>query len=223
MNLHATPDTSPPQLGAVLLAAGSASRMGHRPKCLLELDGEALIRRQIRGLLGAGVGELVVVLGHYAERIAPLLLGFEVIVSHHPDPDAGQASSLHLGLQTLQGKADDVLVALADQPLITEQDIHDLAEAHQQRPPGTQVTRPWVNGQPGNPVVFSRRAREQVLASEGQPGGKQWLAAHAELVHRWVNHNTHYRTDVDSLEDIERLADQTGHRLSWPTDLAQTL
>ncbi|OOG80147.1 hypothetical protein B0E41_21165, partial [Hydrogenophaga sp. A37] len=54
MNLHATPDTSPPQLGAVLLAAGSASRMGHRPKCLLELDGEALIRRQIRGLLGAG-------------------------------------------------------------------------------------------------------------------------------------------------------------------------
>ena len=32
-------------VGAVLLAAGSASRMGHRPKCLLELDGVPLIRR----------------------------------------------------------------------------------------------------------------------------------------------------------------------------------
>ena len=31
---------------AVLLAAGSASRMGHRPKCLLERDGQALIETQ---------------------------------------------------------------------------------------------------------------------------------------------------------------------------------
>jgi molybdenum cofactor cytidylyltransferase len=219
MNLRATPDTSRPQIGAVLLAAGSASRMGHRPKCLLELDGETLIRRQIRGLLGAGVGELVVVLGHHAERIAPLLQGVELTVVHHPDPDAGQGSSLHLGLQALRGEADAVIVALADQPLITGQDIRDLLEAHRQRPPGSQVTRPWVHGQPGNPVVFSRRAREQVLASDGQPGGKQWLAAHLELLHRWVSHNTHYRCDVDSPEDIERLAEQTGHRLRWPADL----
>ena len=56
-------------VGAVLLAAGSGSRMGQRPKSLLELGGVPLIRRQLIALSGAGMDEVVVVLGHYAERI----------------------------------------------------------------------------------------------------------------------------------------------------------
>ena len=50
-------------VGAVLLAAGSGSRIGHRPKSLLELGGVPLIRRQLIALSGAGVDEVVVVLG----------------------------------------------------------------------------------------------------------------------------------------------------------------
>ena len=49
-------------VGAVLLAAGSGSRMGHRPKSLLELGGVPLIRRQLIALSGAGMDEVVVVL-----------------------------------------------------------------------------------------------------------------------------------------------------------------
>ena len=49
---------------AVLLAAGAGSRMGHRPKSLLLLDGEPLIRRQVHALQTAGASQLVVVLGH---------------------------------------------------------------------------------------------------------------------------------------------------------------
>ena len=64
------------KIGTVLLAAGSASRMGHRPKCLLELEGEPLIRRQLRALLDAGVDEVVVVLGHYADRIEAVIPDF---------------------------------------------------------------------------------------------------------------------------------------------------
>jgi molybdenum cofactor cytidylyltransferase len=43
-------------LSAVVLAAGAASRMGHRPKCLLELDGVPLIVRLLRALREAGIG-----------------------------------------------------------------------------------------------------------------------------------------------------------------------
>ena len=41
-------------VGAVLLAAGSASRMGGRPKCLLELGGVPLVMRQLIALSGGG-------------------------------------------------------------------------------------------------------------------------------------------------------------------------
>jgi CTP:molybdopterin cytidylyltransferase MocA len=206
-------------VGAILLAAGSGSRMGHRPKSLLELGGIALIRRQIIALSGAGVDELVVVLGHHAERIAQAVQEFPVTVVRNPDPDAGQVSSLRIGLQALSPKIDTVLVALADQPLINSQDINDLIGAYKKRPQGSQVVQPEVDGQPGNPVMFSAEVREQILAGEANIGCKQWQSAHPQDVYRWATPNTRYRTDVDTPEDIEALAARTGHRLRWPADL----
>ena len=206
-------------VGAVLLAAGSGSRMGNRPKCLLELGGVPLIRRQLIALSGAGVDELVVVLGHYADQIEPAVMDFPVTLVRNPDPDAGQNASLRLGLQTLSPKIDTVLVALADQPLINSQDINDLIGAYKKRPEGTQVVQPNVEGQPGNPVMFSGDVRDQILAGDAKVGCKQWQSAHPEAVHRWVTSNQRYRTDVDSPEDIEALAARTGHRLRWPVEV----
>jgi molybdenum cofactor cytidylyltransferase len=205
-------------VGAVLLAAGSGSRMGNRPKCLLELGGVPLIRRQLIALSGSGVDELVVVLGHYAERIEPAVQDFPVTLVRNLDPDAGQVSSLRLGLQALSPKIDTVLVALADQPLINSQDINDLIGAYKKRPEGAQVVQPTVDGQPGNPVMFSSDVRDQILAGEARIGCKQWQSAHPEAVHHWVSTNQRYRTDVDSLDDIEALAARTGHRLRWPAE-----
>ena len=206
-------------VGAVLLAAGSGSRMGNKPKCLLELGGVSLIRRQLIALSGAGVDELVVVLGHHAERIEPAVRDFPVTLVRNLDPDAGQVSSLRLGLQALTGKIDSVLVALADQPLINSQDINDLIGAYKKRPEGAEVVQPTVDGLPGNPVMFSQSVREQILAGEARVGCRQWQAANPQAVHPWTSSNQRYRTDVDSLEDIEALAARTGHRLRWPADL----
>lgn len=206
-------------VGAVLLAAGAGSRMGNRPKCLLELGGVPLIRRQLIALSGAGVDEVVVVLGHYADRIGDAIKEFPVTLVHNPDPSAGQISSLRLGLQTLSPKLDAALVALADQPLINSQDINDLIGAFKKRPPGAQVVQPMVDGLPGNPVMFSAEVREQILAGAANVGCRQWQAAHPDHVHAWASTNHRYRTDVDTLDDIEALAARTGHRLKWPAGL----
>ncbi|MBY4599352.1 nucleotidyltransferase family protein [Ottowia caeni] len=207
-------------VGALLLAAGSGSRMGNKPKCLLELDGVPLIRRQIIALTSAGAAPLVVVLGHYAERIEVAVQGFPVTLVRNPDPDAGQISSLRLGLQALTGKIDCVMVALADQPLINQQDIIDLICAYKMRPRGAEVVQPSVDGLPGNPVIFSASVRSQILAGPQSMGCRQWQTGHPEFVHHWVTTNEHYRADVDTPEDIEQLVSRTGHRLSWPVDLA---
>ena len=97
-------------VGAVLLAAGSASRMGHRPKALLQLGGVPLVRRQLIALSGAGVDELVVVLGHHAERIEPEVRDFPVTLVRNLDPDAGQVSSLRLGSPKSQKKVEALML-----------------------------------------------------------------------------------------------------------------
>lgn len=210
-------------VGAVLLAAGSASRMGHQPKCLLELGGVSLIRRQLIALSGAGVDEVVVVLGHYADQIEPAVQSFPISVVHNPNPDDGQVSSLRIGLQTLSSKLDAVVVGLADQPLINAQDITDLIAAYKKRPEQAGVVQPSVDGLPGNPVMFSAQVRDDILAGASNVGCKQWQASNPSLVHHWATSNARYRVDVDTPDDITALEARTGHKLKWPATASAQL
>ena len=208
-------------VGSVLLAAGRGERMGGRPKALLELGGVPLIRRQLIALSGAGIDEVVVVLGHYSDLIEPLVQDFPVTLVRNLDPDAGQVSSLRAGLAALSAKIDAVVVALADQPLIGQADIQEVIGAYKKRPSGTEIVQPYLDDLPGNPVVFSASVCDGILAGEARVGCRQWQAAHPELLHRWATPNTRFRTDVDTPEDIEALAQRTGHRLRWPAHLTQ--
>ncbi|MDO9252007.1 MAG: nucleotidyltransferase family protein [Hydrogenophaga sp.] len=210
---------SPGTVGAVVLAAGAGSRMGHRPKCLLELNGVPLIQRLLMALSVAGIDEHVLVLGHHAERIEPAVRDFTVNVVRNAVPDAGQVSSLRLGLRALSSKVDTVLIALTDLPLLDAPDIVDLLDAYRMRPEGTLVVQPHVEGLPGNPVVFCSKVREEILGSNAVVGCKQWQVDNPCKVHRWTSNNPHYRVDVDSPQDLESLAVLTGLRLRWPIDL----
>jgi len=206
-------------VGAVLLAAGSGSRMGHKPKSLLELGGVPLIRRQLIALSGAGVDEVVVVLGHHAELIEPAVQTFPVTLVRNLQPDDGQVSSQRLGLAALGGKLDAVIVALADQPLINAQDITALIGAFKKRPEGASVVFPLVNGERGNPVIFSNEVREQILAGAANVGCRQWQADHAQAVAPFITDNRRYRVDVDTPEDLAAFTRDTGHMLHWPANL----
>jgi molybdenum cofactor cytidylyltransferase len=206
-------------VGAVLLAAGAGARMGGRPKALLELGGVPLIRRQLIALSGAGVDEVVVVLGHHAELIEPMVRSFPVTLVRNLNPDDGQTSSQRLGLQALTGRHDAVLVALADQPLINAQDISAVIGAFKKRAEGTAVVVPTVDGKPGNPVVFSAEVQQQILAGDASVGCRQWRAANPQAVSFFATDNRRYRVDVDTLDDIARFERETGHALRWPAAL----
>ncbi len=190
-----------------------------RPKSLLELDGVPLIARQLGGLADAGVDEVVVVLGHHAARIEPIVRRFPVTLVHNPDPDAGPVSSQRIGLAALGGGHAAVIIALADQPSIQARDIVALLDAWAGRPEGAAVVFPRVDGERGNPVVIGAEVREQVLAAPPNVGCRQWQDAHPEAIAPFETGNRHYRLDVDSPEDLERFERETGQALHWPAGL----
>jgi molybdenum cofactor cytidylyltransferase len=189
--------------------------MGNRPKSLLELGGVPLIRRQLIALSGAGVDEVVVVLGHHAEAIEAAVRDFPVTLARNPAPDDGQASSVRIGLAALAGKLDAVIVALADQPMVNAQDITALIGAFKKRGDASMVV-PRVAGEPGNPVIFEAELRDQWLAGEVDGGCRRWREGNPERV-RWLDtDNQRYRVDIDTPEDMERFVARTGHALRWP-------
>ncbi len=208
------------RIAAVVLAAGAASRMGHRPKCLLELGGVPLLQSLCLALSKAGVDEVVVVAGHYAERISHSVKNLPVHWVLNPRPEDGQVASLHCGLRALPPNLDAVMVALADQPLIHSLDLMALIHAYAQRPTGTQVVQPHYKGLPGNPVMFSFEVATDILARSHSFGCRQWQTEHPQKVYKWATTHDHYQTDVDSPQDLDALFAKTGIRLNWPVDLS---
>ena len=211
-------------VGAVLLAAGAGSRLGHKPKSLLELDGVPLIHRQLAALSGAGVAEVVVVLGHHAAVIAAALAAFPVAVNvrtaTNPKPDDGQPSSVRIGLQNLSAKLDAVIVALADQPLLDAEDITSLIDAFKKRSAAAAMAVPRVSGAPGNPVIFDAALRDEWLSGATHSMGRGWREANPQRVQWFDSDNAHFCVDIDTAEDITEFARRSGHELRWPSGLA---
>jgi len=212
-------------IGAVLLAAGAGERLGGRPKALLELGGVPLVMRQLIALSGAGVDEVVVVLGHYADAIEPAISQLPITIVRNPSPDDGQVSSVRIGLQALSPRLDAVMVALADQPLINEQDITSLIGAFKKRGDAAmvvpRVTTESGEALPGNPVIFEAALRDEWLAGNADLACRKWRLSHPERVRWFDTDNRRYRIDIDTPEDLERFAANTGHTLQWPAPFAQ--
>lgn len=224
---------------AIVLAAGTASRMGGRPKCLLQRDGQTLLQRLLERLEAAGIDETVLVLGHHADAVQKALdtpvhahASRRMNVHHvlNPQPADGQNSSLHLGLAKAHSlKPDWLMVALADQPLLEKQDLQDLVAAVKHAPLGTQMLQPQVakpgeSAQPGNPVMLSNVVMADLLQN-GQslgttdlsklPGGKEWRQRNPAQFHPWLTPNLHYRIDMDTPDDLATLQAQYGIQLVW--------
>jgi len=222
---------------AIVLAAGTASRMGGRPKCLLKREGQTLLQRLLDRLEAAGIDETVLVLGHQAEAVqksldaSPPTAAPKRITVHrilNTQPTEGQNSSLHLGLAKAHSLNPDwLMVALADQPLLESQDLKDLVAAVKHSPEGIQMLQPQVSkaGQaalPGNPVMLSKVVMADLLhlgqaagARSNLPGGKEWRQQNAAHFHAWPTPNLHYRIDMDTPEDLAALQTQYGIQLHW--------
>ena len=189
--------------------------MGGRPKPLIELDGVPLVRRVVLALVEAGVREVVVVLGHRADEVAAVLADLAVNCVVNEAHAAGRVSSLRKGLAALGPDIDAVVVALADQPLLEAADVSVLIKMYECRGAARAVV-PRVAGVRGHPVMFDSDAREEILARDAGFGARQWLDAHpAEVI--WFDcENAHYVEDVDSPEDLRRIAQHYGRSMRWP-------
>ena len=207
------------RVGAVLLAAGEGSRMGNIPKCLIQLDGQTLLQRQLIALTEAGVDEVVVVTGHHhlaVERELEALKSLNPMrVIRNAHANEGQARSVRLGIETLGSDFDAVIMALSDQPFIDSQDIKALIATFKKRTAG-EIILPMFNGQRGNPIMLSGSVMKTILASGAEMVCRNFMDQHPELVHQWQTQNDHYVVDVDTPEDLKALSKNTGLIFSLP-------
>ncbi|MGA7778795.1 MAG: nucleotidyltransferase family protein [Paraburkholderia sp.] len=189
---------------AVMLAAGTSSRMQGRHKLLLQIDGEPAIRRSVRALLAAGPEEIVVVTGFNGRAIIEALDGLPLRFQFNPYYEQGQMTSVAAGVAALSAPCSVVLVCLADQVLLEPDDYCELIDAYAAMPRGS-ILVPSCSGQRGNPVAFSASYAAEVVSGHVNPGCKKLIAEHPDEVFVHEAKHDRFALDMDTPEDYANI------------------
>jgi molybdenum cofactor cytidylyltransferase len=163
-------------IAAIVLAAGSSTRMG-RAKQLLPLGSGTVLSTVVSRLLGTPLDRVVVVLGHEAERIrreAGLPADPRVETVVNTDWLEGMASSLRCGVRACS-ETEAIVVALGDQPAIDSKVVGQLVNAFLG---GAPLAVPVQGEKRGHPVLFGRTLFPSLLALSGDMGARDVVERH---------------------------------------------
>ncbi|MDH5424157.1 MAG: nucleotidyltransferase family protein [Gammaproteobacteria bacterium] len=186
-------------VSAILLAAGESRRMGEINKLELMVDGKSLLRRTAETLLASDLKEIVVVVGHEANKTRAILEGLPVRLIENEAYREGQMTSVYKGLLALEKECHGVMICLSDQPLLQAADVNVLINAFGERSHGS-ILVPTFSGQRGNPIIFDYRHRQAILNGERNLGCKKLIEKNPQQVCSFEMNNNHVVVDLDTPE-----------------------
>jgi len=190
------------QIGAVILAAGMSSRMGET-KQLLRLGEHTLLDQVLANVRASGVDEIVLVLGHAAEKIMDSVTGENVKIAINRAYREGMGTSLRTGLSALPSGIDAALIVLADQPFVRPATLKQLMD--QYRKSNAQIVIPMYKGFRGNPVLLDHSVFPEVMALNGDIGCRAVFGNHLEGIVKVSVEDLGILLDLDSKDDLEKL------------------
>ena len=190
---------------AIVLAAGKGERYG-AIKPLIQIEGEPALSRILTTLRAAGIDDILVVLGHAAERIRREvdLGGVRVLVN--PNYETGMGGSLSLGIRSLSPSTKGFLILHADMPYVSQVTLRAvLGRANA----GALIAAPIHRGRRGFPVYLHRSCCPGLLPTlHGEMGARGFIASnHCDLILTEVD-DPGCVWDIDRPEDLRNIEEK---------------
>jgi len=158
---------SPDDTAALVLAAGRSSRMGCF-KPLLAINGRPIIQQTIQNIRDAGVEKILVVIGHQAETILPILDDMGVLWVKNQHFQQEMLSSIKIGVTHLDRRIQAFFLQPGDMPFVKAQTYGKLISVFD--PNQMDMLRPRHENKGGHPVLISVSKIESILAFQGEGG-----------------------------------------------------
>jgi molybdenum cofactor cytidylyltransferase len=175
-------------------------------KPLLRLGESTVLGQTLENVRGAGVDEIVLVLGFSAETVRQQLPtsaigGLKIVVNQAYMQ--GMASSLRAGLSAVGPRIDAALIVLADQPFIRPETLDQIVDRY--RHSHAQIVIPSYKGFRGNPVLLDRSLFPEVMALDGDIGCRAIFGSHLEGIVKAEVEDVGILLDIDTKDDYVRL------------------
>jgi len=198
-----------PRFAAVLLAAGSSSRLG-RPKQSVKIYGDSLVRRAALQLLKLNPVSLTVVTGSGGGAVKEDLRDLQLKTAHNDNWERGIGGSIACGTRCVTEEVDGLLITLCDQWKVDESDLNRLVSAWI-----TDISHIFASSWKDNdsfiygpPALFSRKYIRELQKLEGNQGAKALIAQNIDEVRFVAMQNAAF--DLDTPADLKDLLKQYG-------------
>lgn len=193
-------------VAAIILAAGASSRFELGNKLIAEIDGVPIVHRVASTLAKSDVQDVILVTADVSGAVARAAGTGRWRTVENPHADRGLSSSLCIGLEAIDARADGVLIALADMPGITAELINLLLAAFAET--RNEIVFPVAaDGRRGHPVIWPRRFFPALKSLSGDSGGKAIIAAHAESCRPVRYDEGGAFSDIDTGKDLDAFRD----------------
>jgi molybdenum cofactor cytidylyltransferase len=189
-------------IAAVVLAAGTSSRMGSA-KQLLRLEDRPLLQHVLDHVRASAVSEIVLVLGFAAEEIRRKIDLQNVRVVLNGDYQRGMGTSLKAGLSAVDAQCAGALIVLADQPFVRPATLDRLMAEHLRS--RAQIVIPTYRGFRGNPVLLDRSVFAEVMTLDGDVGCRAIFGDHLEGIVKLPLDDAGILLDIDRQSDFEAM------------------
>jgi len=197
-------------VSAIVLAAGDSSRMDSENKLLMKYGDKTLVEQVVDNVLASAAAEVIVALGHQADKIRETLKDRCVRFAVNQNFKLGMTTSIHAGVEAAATETHGYMICLSDQPFILPQEFTRLVFAFEVAltKPGSDILVPVYQGQRGNPVIFSSKFRNDILAHKGLKGCKGIIKGNPDAVCEVEMTTQNILTDIDTVDDYKTLVEQ---------------
>lgn len=168
-------------IGIIILAAGSSSRMG-QSKQLLEIDSTPLLLRTVNIAQQLQPNHTVVVLGANEKEHAAILQDAKIQTIVNNEWRNGMGSSLKTGLRHLRLLSpgiDAVIVLVCDQPAVTPVYLSNIVQRY--RTSKRTIVASFYSDAPGVPALFDKTIFPELLNMNDTQGAKKIIQKHIAL------------------------------------------
>lgn len=197
-----------PKLSMIYMASGFGKRFGGN-KLLAPVGGKRLFEYGLETVLSVkkqledeeGVRVSVIVVSRYQEILSFGRKQGAVIVEN-PDAAEGITASIRLGTKAAPEDTDYYFYAVADQPWLRQSTLLGFFRQFSRlaRSDLKSIGCLSCEGKRGNPVIFHKRYRAELLSLKGDRGGRQ-------IMNRYPDEVLEYPAGEKELEDIDSPGD----------------